>query len=96
MTLPHEFIFVFIQYFNGAILSKKSYKKPEVRNNTNRGPGGGWPYGRGEGVVYRRGGFQTFCTLCYTNKYIYIYIKLSKFYWTPDGIRIEKIISFEP
>ena len=27
---------------------------------------------------------------------IYIYIKLSKFYWTPDGIRIEKIISFEP
>ena len=30
------------------------------------------------------------------NIYIYIYIKLSKFYWTPDGIRIEKIISFEP
>ena len=50
MTLPHEFIFVFIQYFNGAILSKKSCKKPEVRNNTNRGPGGGlaiWQGGRG-------------------------------------------------
>ena len=36
MNLPHEFIFVFIQYFDGAILSEKSCIKWEAR-----GKGGG-------------------------------------------------------
>ena len=31
ITLPHEFIFVFIQYFNGAILPGKSCQKRGVR-----------------------------------------------------------------
>ena len=31
MNLPHEFIFVFIQYFDGALLSEKSCIKWEAR-----------------------------------------------------------------
>ena len=27
MSFPHDFMFVFIQYFNGAILLKKSFVK---------------------------------------------------------------------
>ena len=38
MNLPHEFIFVFIQYFDGAILSEKSCIKWEARE---KGGGGG-------------------------------------------------------
>ena len=56
MTLPHEFIFVFIWYFNAVILSEKSYKNWGVRKKYKKG---GWPY---RGIVYRRR-VQTFCTL---------------------------------
>ena len=31
ITLPHEFIFVFIRYFNGAVSSEKSCQKQGVR-----------------------------------------------------------------
>ena len=36
-TLPHEFIFVFIPYFIGVILSKKSYKKQEGEKKDKKG-----------------------------------------------------------
>ena len=50
ITLPHEFSFVFIQYFNRATLSEKPCQKWGVLINIKRK---GWPY-RGGGV-YRRG-----------------------------------------
>lgn len=47
IPLPHEFIFVFIQYFTGAILLEKSWKKCGAWKNIIRA---GRPYrGRGRG-----------------------------------------------
>ena len=74
MTLPHEFIFVFIQYFNGAILSKKSCKKPEVRKNTNRGPGGVGHMAGGKGLSIEGAVFRPSAHYAIRiNIYIYIY-----------------------
>ena len=33
VTFPHDFFFVFILYFNGAILSKKCWEKVVFQNN---------------------------------------------------------------
>ena len=38
-TLPHEFIFVFIRYFTGAILSEKFCQKRSFQKKYNKG---GW------------------------------------------------------
>ena len=73
MTLPHEFIFVFIQYFNGVILSKKSCKKPEVCKNTNRGVGGVGHMAAGKGLSIEGAVFKPSAHYANTNKYIYIY-----------------------
>ena len=40
ITLPHEFVFVFIRYFIRAILSKKFCQKRGVRKKYKKG---GWP-----------------------------------------------------
>ena len=52
-TFPHEFVFVFILYFIGTLLSEKFDQKQGVQKEYKKG---GWPY---RGVVYRRG-VQTF------------------------------------
>ena len=62
MSFPYDFIFVFIQYFNGTILLEKSFVKwgkgGGVRRNTKRE----------DDYIGRRllieGGIQTSCTLC--------------------------------
>ena len=50
MTFPYDFVFVFIQYFIGAILLKRSSQNVGVRKKRWKG---GWPYR--EGGVYKRG-----------------------------------------
>ena len=57
ITFPHEFIFVFIRYFTGVILSEKSCQKRGVRKKYKKG---GWPY---RWVVYRRGGSNLLRTM---------------------------------
>ena len=44
MTFQHEFVFVIIRYFNGAILLEKSCKKQWFRKNKKRKEShkGGW------------------------------------------------------
>ena len=59
LTLPNEFFFVFILYFIGAILSKKSCQKQGALKIYEKG---GMAIKRG--AVYRRGA-QIFCTLSY-------------------------------
>ena len=67
ITLPHKFIFVFIRYFNGMILSKKFAKSSRFRKKIKTGV-----------VIYRKGGcgsgggggggggcVQTFCSTHY-------------------------------
>ena len=51
INLPHEFIFVFIWYFIGTILSEKSCQKWRV-----------WKNYSGDGHKWRKG-VQIFCTL---------------------------------
>ena len=59
LILPNEFIFVFILYFIGAILLKKSCQKHGALKIYEKG---GMAIKRG--AVYRRGA-QIFCTLSY-------------------------------
>ena len=54
MTFPPEFIFVFILYFIGTILSKKSCQKQGVRKDCKKG---GWPY---RGTLSIEGCFKPF------------------------------------
>ena len=56
-SLPHEVIFVFIRYFLGAILLKKSCQK---RGDWKKDKKGEWSY---RGTVYERG-VLTLRTLC--------------------------------
>ena len=61
ITLPHEFIFVFIWYFTRVILSEKNVKS------------GGWPY---RGVVYRRGGSNLLHTMIQLIRQIHNHFEL--------------------
>ena len=59
ITVPDEFIFVFIMYFIGAILSEKSCRKQRVQKKYEKG---GMAIQGGEGGVYQKG-VRTSCTL---------------------------------
>ena len=63
IALPHEFIFMFIRYFSGAILSKKSCQKRGVWKNIKRGRG--WSSSHIGGLPVQGAVGQTFCTLCW-------------------------------
>ena len=56
--MPREIIFTFIWHFIGAILSKKSCQKREIRKKYKNGEGG-WPYKGGRRGCLLKGRFKT-------------------------------------
>ena len=81
ITLLHVFIFVFIWYFIGAILSRKSCQKQGVQKKDKKE---GWPY---EGGCLQKGGFkhsayyEYFLFLfCYLKKGHALFLRYFSFY----------------